>query len=207
MTNKEAIELLNRIAPMPRRGVGNSTTQLLVMEAICKAIKVLEQQPCEDCISREQAIRATYGFERYTGIDEAPYEYAESVLRDLPPVTPKAEPCEDCISRAELLENTYLITDDEGVTHEVVHADNIRYATPMTWSGWKSVTWELPEPNTAVLLYVKYKSSGQWTYQLGMWNDSKLAWEDWRTPYQLEEEFEVIAWMELPERYGVEINV
>ena len=165
------------------------------------AIQALEQQPCEDCISREQAIRATYGFERYTGIDEAPYEYAESVLRDLPPVTPKAEPCEDCISRAELLENTYLITDDEGVTHEVVHADNIRYATPMTWSGWKSVTWELPEPNTAVLLYVKYKSSGQWTYQLGMWDDNKLAWEDWRTPYQLEEEFEVIAWMELPEKY------
>jgi hypothetical protein len=55
MTNEEAIELLNRIAPMPRRGVGNSTTQLLVMEAICKAIKALGQvshlkdRPCEAC--------------------------------------------------------------------------------------------------------------------------------------------------------------
>ena len=60
---------------------------------------------------------------------------------------------------------------------------------------------QLPEPNTAVLLYVRYKSSGQRTYQLGMWNDNKQSWEDWRTPYRLEEEFEIIKWMELPEGY------
>lgn len=70
---------------------------------------------------------------------------------------------------------------------------------------WIPVEKELPPPYEAVLLYVKYKSSGQRTYQLGMWNDSKQAWEDWRTPYQLEEEFEVIAWMDLwmalPEPY------
>ena len=57
-------------------------------EALVMAIKALEKEPCEDCISREQAIKATYGFERYTGIDEAPYEYTESILRELPPVTP-----------------------------------------------------------------------------------------------------------------------
>ena len=56
MTNKEAIELLNRIAPVPTRGGGKSTTHLLVMEAIIMAIKALEQQPCEDCISREELI-------------------------------------------------------------------------------------------------------------------------------------------------------
>lgn len=43
MTNKEAIELLNRIAPIPRRGDGKSTTQSLVMEAIVRAIQALEQ--------------------------------------------------------------------------------------------------------------------------------------------------------------------
>ena len=43
MTNKEAIELLNRIAPMPRRGDGKSITQSLVMEAIVRAIQALEQ--------------------------------------------------------------------------------------------------------------------------------------------------------------------
>ena len=55
MTNEEAREILNRIAPMPRRGVGNSTTQLLVMEAITRAMKALGQishlkdRPCEAC--------------------------------------------------------------------------------------------------------------------------------------------------------------
>jgi len=111
------------------------------------------------------------------------------------------QPCEDAISRAELLKYAQLVRDDEGIVHEMVHVDDIKGASSVTWSGWKSVTWELPEPNTAVLLYVKYKSSGQWTYQLGMWDDNKLAWEDWRTPYQLEEEFEIIKWMELPEGY------
>lgn len=111
------------------------------------------------------------------------------------------QPCKDAISRAEILKYAQLIRDDEGIVHEMVHVDDIKDAPSVTWSGWKSVTWELPESNTAVLLYVKYKSSGQWTYQLGMWDDNKLAWEDWRTPYQLEEEFEVIAWMELPEKY------
>lgn len=111
------------------------------------------------------------------------------------------QPCEDIIRRADVLKYAQLVRDDEGIVHEMVHVDDIKDAPSVTWSGWKSVTWELPEPNTAVLLYVKYKSSGQWTYQLGMWDDNKLAWEDWRTPYQLEEEFEVVAWMELPEKY------
>lgn len=42
-----------------------------------------------DCISREAAIRACCGMSRFTGIDEAPYEYVEDVLRELPSVKPK----------------------------------------------------------------------------------------------------------------------
>ena len=49
----------------------------------------LEQELCEDCISREAAIRACCGMSRFTGIDEAPYEYVEDVLRELPSVKPK----------------------------------------------------------------------------------------------------------------------
>ena len=37
-----------------------------------------------DYIKREDAIRATYGFERYTGIDEAPVEFAYNILRAIP---------------------------------------------------------------------------------------------------------------------------
>lgn len=108
------------------------------------------EQPCEDAISRDEAIRvAEQG--QIQG-----YEWQFKKLCNLPPVT--------------------------------------------SWSDWIPAT-QLPEPNTAVLLYVKYKSSRQHTYQLGMWNANKQSWEDWRTPYQLEEEFEIVKWMELPEGY------
>ena len=35
-------------------------------------------------IKKKDAIRAVYGMARPTGIDEMPYEYAESVINDLP---------------------------------------------------------------------------------------------------------------------------
>ena len=66
---------------------------------------------------------------------------------------------------------------------------------------WIPVEEYLPPSHEAVLIYVKYKSSGQWTYQLGMWDDSRKLWEDWLTPFRLEDEFYVIAWMDLPEGY------
>lgn len=91
------------------------------------------------------------------------------------------------------------------VTDEVKGFDEAIAKLDREWGieelKWIPVEEELPPSYEAVLLYVKYKSSGQRTYQLGMWNASKQAWEDWRTPYQLEEEFEIIKWMELPEEY------
>ena len=168
---------------------------------ILKAVPIIEQH--EDCISRQAVLDK---FAEVSNISKRPYHDMWEYVEKMPPVTPKAEPCEDAIRRADVLKYAQLVRDDEGIVHEMVHVDDIKGSSSVTWSGWKSVTWELPEPNTAVLLYVKYKSSGQWTYQLGMWDDNKLAWEDWRTPYDLEEEFEVIAWMELPERYEEDNN-
>jgi hypothetical protein len=54
-------------------------------EALDMAIKALEQQPCEDCISREQAIRvAEQG--QIQG-----FEWQFKKLCNLPSVTPKAQ--------------------------------------------------------------------------------------------------------------------
>ena len=39
-----------------------------------------------DLIDREQAIKACFGMIRDTGIDELPYEYAESELSNVPTV-------------------------------------------------------------------------------------------------------------------------
>ena len=69
-----------------------------LMEVADKTIKMPTVRPlsstddcdlCEDCISRQAAIRACFGMVRGTGIDELPYEYAEAVLNDLPSVYPK----------------------------------------------------------------------------------------------------------------------
>lgn len=151
----------------------------------------------QDCVSRQAAIDVV---RKWFDKIQLNSDICLDGIISLPSVTPKTEPCEDYIKRADVLKYAQLIRDDEGIVHEMVHVDDIKDASSVTWSGWTPAT-QLPEPSTAVLLHVKYKSSGQWTYQLGMWNDNKQAWEDWRTPYQLEEEFEVIAWMELPEKY------
>lgn len=66
---------------------------------------------------------------------------------------------------------------------------------------WIPVSERLPEPSTAVLLHVKYKSSGQWTYQMGYWEDALEKWEKWLEIGTLDDEFEILAWMELPEGY------
>lgn len=70
----------------------NSTTPNA--QALDIAIKVLQQQPCEDCISRQEAIDAVKhawakGFE--------PSQYIENLSSVTP--QPKQESCEDYISR------------------------------------------------------------------------------------------------------------
>ena len=52
-------------------------------EALDMAIKALEQQPCEDCISREQAVYVASGY-------CAPQNIADE-LRKLPSVTPRTK--------------------------------------------------------------------------------------------------------------------
>lgn len=36
------------------------------------------------------------------------------------------KPCEDAISRKEALECAQLVTDDDGIMHEVIHVDDIK---------------------------------------------------------------------------------
>ena len=98
MTENEAIVVLQKIKPIPHRGDSKSTTHILETIALDMAIKALEQQPCEDCISREATIDAIY--KKYIGgkdaIKNAPINdlYAEGLadavdaIWELPSVTP-----------------------------------------------------------------------------------------------------------------------
>ena len=86
MTNEEAIEILNGIAPMPRRCDGKSTTHLLVMEALEMAIKALEQEPCEDCISREALMKLFKEYQPSLAVRVC--EFGDA-LEELPSVKPQ----------------------------------------------------------------------------------------------------------------------
>lgn len=77
MTNNEAIEQLKSIL---ETGVADADVLLYTedYEAIDYAINSLAQKPCDDCISREEAIRMF-----------ADDDYTVNELRNLPPVTPQ----------------------------------------------------------------------------------------------------------------------
>ena len=89
MTNEEAIEVLAQDLPCE--------TDEDLSEAMTMAIKALEQQPCEDCISRQATVErlckvANFMNEKREGLG-SPYIMAALFIQDnkdeFPSVTPK----------------------------------------------------------------------------------------------------------------------
>ena len=99
MTNERAVEILNLDLDILGQYGGETA------EAYKMAIKALEAQPSEDCISREEAINEANNISLETSYDN---EKVEQMLRDLPSVTPRrdlAETSQDCISREAVIKN------------------------------------------------------------------------------------------------------
>lgn len=93
MTNEEAIVVLQKIKPIPHRGDSKSTTHILETIALDMAIKALEAQPCEDCISR-QAVKETIfvqGSAEILEIDFAKLLLLQRAIKALPSVTPNTK--------------------------------------------------------------------------------------------------------------------
>ena len=92
MTNKDAIIRLKNI------DIRNALQE--DYDALDMAIKALEQQPSEDCISRAEAINVVHKyFVNYLKLND---DICLDGIRSLPSVTPtisKMEQVEDCISR------------------------------------------------------------------------------------------------------------
>ena len=85
MTNKEAAIWLREHIDATPDGTKQS-------EAIEMAIKALEKQPCEDCISRQAAIDTIESWlscDDYNKGERNIMRVTQSVLYDLPPVTPQ----------------------------------------------------------------------------------------------------------------------
>lgn len=106
MTNEEASVIIGNI---PIEG-DDCYTIAEYQEAKAMAIKALnkalEQQPCEDCISREKVLRIESSSDAYPEEWNKDYERgfldAINAVLELPSVQPKIEVSEDCISRKRL---------------------------------------------------------------------------------------------------------
>ena len=101
MTDKEVMKLAQKL-------ITDFKCESDTMVDFCNTvIKKFEQQPCEDAISRTEAIE---NFASWYGYDYDNQGYYR-LLKQMPPVTPsynsiktELKPSEDCISRAKALE-------------------------------------------------------------------------------------------------------
>ena len=124
MTTEEAIARIREHKIIHKM---NEPRAIYISEALDLAIKALEQEPCEDCISRQEAIKA---------IQDEYYDHAVGInivdiIAHMPPVIPKAGSEEDN-------ERAYVdvkITDNDGNEFYAL-LDRSRM---MIWRGWISM--------------------------------------------------------------------
>ena len=123
MTNEEAIEIIKQDIPCEH------DTDLI--EALDVAIKALEQQPCDDAISREDRL---IDLANAIESDDSGYwtnKRISSVLRNIPSVTQKCEKCAMNGSGSKYCDNCkqksgkWILADEQN--KEDVENDNYRF--------------------------------------------------------------------------------
>lgn len=143
MTRDEAIKILKGAIKKP------NTEDGYMGQALTMAIKALEQQTCEDAISREDALMALTG--KWTEpTDELIHRFIRRIKK-LPSVNPaeKQELCEDAISRQAVEKITWeepSYTDALNVLTEVM--EKIRQlpsVNPQPKTRWIPVSERLPK--------------------------------------------------------------
>lgn len=140
MTREEHIEILKQYREKPTliNEISSVEEAAWLDESLGAAIKVLEQEPCEDCISRAEAIKALGydlsievdgGFDGYRTVIKkmlnAINNTQKKAIEDLPGVQPKQIECGDTISRKwikEAIHNFY-----QGLNHVPTEEDIQRY--------------------------------------------------------------------------------
>ena len=119
----------------------------ITLDACKGAIKALEQQPCEDCISRAEVLKILEK-EEFKG--DAIYE----IEKKLPSVTPKAERWIPCTERLPEKDGCYLVTykwkgSYSGDTY-VETTMAVYREKPKEWDCKDVIAWmPLPEPYKA----------------------------------------------------------
>lgn len=118
MTNEQAIEILKKDKALcefnPTTGEDEpiSEDSRKSAEALDMAIKALEQQPSDDCVSRKELLKLygnrafelqkTHQTDKQLGIN-----WCINTLNELPPVTPTHGTCKDCKHNYKTGRNTF----------------------------------------------------------------------------------------------------
>ena len=119
---------------------------LKVNKAICNNLNALEQEPCEDCISRQELLDAIfqkeYGHDYDENADFLGLKYVD-IIKGMPSVEP--EKCGDCVDRNTLLSKATVLSDIDSdmniVNHEVVYVKDIK-ELPSVEPEQKTGHWE-----------------------------------------------------------------
>ena len=184
-------------------------------------LKLLEQQPCEDCISREAVLRLV---EQYPSIIGNRCVGLMADIKHLPPATPtisEKETVEDCISRQRVLNDLEnVIKGSEHPRQVFVFVDEcVDYITSVPSvipkAEWIPCSEKLPEKDGEYLLYGKVVDENEDNHIfIGLYDEGSEGfgwWQDYydnRTLGFLDSDFteyaSVLAWMPLPESYKAE---
>ena len=159
-------------------------TDRKIRSAFKTAIKIIEQEPCEDCVSRKAVLdmckkeidHISKNWQNYHSPSEAKsgFEYIAKNIYDLPPVTPT---------------HTETVTD---------FADRCRECGKHA-NKWIPVSERLPEEETDVLIC---NSKGNIEVSRGSVFDDG-TWEWYTSGWHFGE---VLAWMPLPKPYKAEME-
>ena len=181
------------------------------IEAFDMAIKTLEQQPCDDCISREAVdeyitnLLSGYLYDE----ERTRLEDLTAYIWELPSVIP--QPCEEAISRQAVMniisfEYGWLIDAKEYNTNIRIAFNSLMSkvkalpsVTPKAEQKWIPVSERLPESDEEYHTFLVTDSKGKVTlseFYLSL--DRKPYWSGM---------IDVIAWMPLPQSYKAESEV
>ena len=196
MTREEAKEVfINRGYVNVKDGIifdGNKWRQSV--EVITEWLK---EQPCEDAISRSDAIRVASGYCHWSNI---PKELAK-----LPSVNPI--PCEDAISRQAVLDGLASIAKAKAKSDAqksmmgrmMFFVEQLPSVSTEKTGRWIPVSERLPKTDGRFLAYIENPYDSQLSYMMVCDYISNTWCPDDETASS-----NVVAWMPLPQPYKVE---
>lgn len=104
MTNEEAIKIIK--SECYTANLLNLDRTRMVNTALDLAIKALEQQTCENCISREAVLDTEYQIKEINGIEYVMLSEVQMKIRKMPSVIPKYT--DEEIDKAQAVEQAYV---------------------------------------------------------------------------------------------------